>query len=209
MKKNPKKLPQISIKTELKTRRLILRPYRVSDYKNWSESRKSQHLSQNEYDPGVPSEKNLTKEFFQKYVAKKKSNWMKDSQYVFGIFLKKTGENIGTSDFFIYDRMSIQSANFGYHIYNHHWRQGYAFESSKALIHFAFKELGLHRLEAGIERGNQASIKLIKKLDFKYECFRENFLYYNQKWLGLEYFSLTPEMIGHKAKKPFVWRSLL
>ena len=66
--------PSVTLSIALSTRRLILRPYKFSDFKNWSTSRRDQFPSVNEHDPGPSPDKTLTRDFFKKYVDNKKNN---------------------------------------------------------------------------------------------------------------------------------------
>jgi [ribosomal protein S5]-alanine N-acetyltransferase len=200
------KYPNVPLSTKINTRRLVIRPYVLSDYKNWSQSKGKQQPSLNDFDFGCPEKKQLTKIIYKKSIQEHNANWKADKKYVLGIFLKKNGLNVGTLDLSIFDRTDIQSANFGYYIYNHSWRNGYAYESAKSLIPFAFKILALHRLEAGIKKENKASICLIKKLGFLYESERKNFLYINNSWIDLRYFVLTPEIFNNKYQNPLIRR---
>lgn len=50
-----------------------------------------------------------------------------------------------------------------------HQRQGYAAEAARALVDFAFRELGLGRLVAATEHDNAASIAVMRKLGMRIE----------------------------------------
>jgi RimJ/RimL family protein N-acetyltransferase len=54
----------------------------------------------------------------------------------------------------------------GYAVARPHWHQGYASESAKRMVAFAFDELGLTRLQASPLRGNRASERILERLDF-------------------------------------------
>jgi ribosomal-protein-alanine N-acetyltransferase len=57
-------------------------------------------------------------------------------------------------------------AALGYYIAPKYWGQGFAMEAGKAFIHFGFNELALRLIVATIEKGNDASEHIIKKLGF-------------------------------------------
>jgi [ribosomal protein S5]-alanine N-acetyltransferase len=57
-------------------------------------------------------------------------------------------------------------AEIGYGVSRACWRQGIGSEAVWAVVHFAFEELGLHRVEAFPTMDNIASVRLLEKLGF-------------------------------------------
>tara|TARA_B100001142_G_scaffold320646_1_gene366028 strand:- start:1622 stop:2017 length:396 start_codon:yes stop_codon:yes gene_type:complete len=79
-------------------------------------------------------------------------------------------------------RGSVQSANVGYWIGEIHARQGYMIEGLNCALAYAFKEIGLHRVEAACMPKNIASKGLLERSGFKLEgCVRE-YLYIDGAW---------------------------
>ena len=64
--------------------------------------------------------------------------------------------------------------------------KGYMKEGMTQVIRYAFDELGLHRLEANIQPGNEASIALARSVGFEYEGFSPHFLRINGEWCDHE-----------------------
>ncbi len=60
-------------------------------------------------------------------------------------------------------------------------------------IELAFKELGLHRLEANIQPGNLASIALVKRLGFKQEGYSQRYLKIGGEWRDHERWALLAD----------------
>lgn len=60
-------------------------------------------------------------------------------------------------------------------------------------IDYAFKSLGLHRVEANIQPENIASINLVKRLGFTKEGFSRRYLKINGEWHDHERWALTVE----------------
>ncbi|MGK7950168.1 MAG: GNAT family N-acetyltransferase [Xenococcaceae cyanobacterium] len=60
-------------------------------------------------------------------------------------------------------------------------------------IDYAFKSLGLHRVEANIQPENIASINLVKRLGFTKEGFSRRYLKINGEWRDHERWALTVE----------------
>ncbi|MEW5870964.1 MAG: GNAT family N-acetyltransferase [Chloroflexota bacterium] len=83
------------------------------------------------------------------------------------IFLLESGEHIGCCGLRPYD-LPGQVYEIGFHIRSAHWRQGYAIEAARAVIDYAFRQLGAKALFAGHNPNNQASRALLLKLGFRY-----------------------------------------
>lgn len=68
-------------------------------------------------------------------------------------------------------------AELGFILGSAYWGEGYASEAQRAVIGFAFGELGLHRLEADTHPSNEASLRSLERLGFQ----REGLL--RERWL--------------------------
>lgn len=62
-----------------------------------------------------------------------------------------------------------QSAELGYWIGKPYWNQGYATEAARAVLKYAFRELGLNRVEARHMTKNPASGRVMQKIGMTYE----------------------------------------
>lgn len=56
----------------------------------------------------------------------------------------------------------------GFHLRTEHWGRGYATESARAVIEFAFSNLGIRALVAGHHPRNEASSRVLRRLGFRY-----------------------------------------
>lgn len=80
----------------IETERLIIRPYSIEDYENWYINYDNRLPSQYKYDDGRPLNMPLsTKEWFNEWINGFYQAAVKDDTYVFGIFRKVDGVNIG------------------------------------------------------------------------------------------------------------------
>lgn len=70
----------------------------------------------------------------------------------------------------------FHSAYLGYQAFVPFQGKGYMGQGLKLLLKVAFGDLNLHRLEANIQPGNEASIKLVEKAGFKKEGVSPNYL---------------------------------
>jgi len=71
--------------------------------------------------------------------------------------------------------------------------RGYMKEGLLLLIQYAFKELGLHRLEANIQPQNLASIALAQSVGFQYEGFSPRYLKINGEWCDHERWAILSD----------------
>ncbi len=85
----------------------------------------------------------------------------------FPIFLLRTDEHVGCCGVRPYD-LDKGLYEIGFHIVKKFWRQGFAHESAKAMIEYAFDKLKAAGLFAGHHPNNKASKLLLEKLGFHY-----------------------------------------
>lgn len=83
------------------------------------------------------------------------------------MFLRKDGEHVGCCGLRPYDP-ARRVYELGVHIRFRWWRQGLAEEGARAVIRYAFHELGAAALFAGHNPENHASERLLAKLGFRY-----------------------------------------
>ena len=83
------------------------------------------------------------------------------------IFLLKGDLHIGCCGLRLYDA-SNNVLEIGFHIRFEHWRQGYAFEAARAVMHYAFNTIKVSGLFAGHNPKNEVSRHLLVKLEFRY-----------------------------------------
>ncbi|MGZ3771228.1 MAG: GNAT family N-acetyltransferase [Bdellovibrio sp.] len=186
-------MKSITLPLYKKTKRLILRPLEEIDYENWVQAHSSQLPPQNEWDETNWVEKELTKSKFKELLKVQKQQRLKDHFYEFGIFHKDDGILLGLVSLMDISRGVFQNAYLGYRIYNIYWSHGYAQEACRGAIDIAFKNLHLHRVEAGISPTNKRSIKTAKALGFRKEGVSKKRLFVHKKWTDVLIFALTKE----------------
>lgn len=64
------------------------------------------------------------------------------------------------------DGVSGDEGHLGYWLERPAWGHGYALEAARAVVRFAFQEVGLSRLKAGHAIGNPASGRVLTRLGF-------------------------------------------
>ena len=84
-------------------------------------------------------------------------------------------------------------AEIGYMLHSDYWGRGYATEALGAVEAFGFQAMNLHSIEAYLDPGHTASIKVLEKRGFEKEAhFRENFLYEGKFLDTVVYGKLNP-----------------
>ncbi|MCF6411757.1 GNAT family N-acetyltransferase [Pseudalkalibacillus salsuginis] len=109
-------------------------------------------------------------------------NRKKDLGYHFGIYLNQAETLIGTIDLFQVLRSSLQSAFIGYFLDQQHNGKGYMTEAAKLVVKYAFGDLHLHRIEAGVMPHNIGSIRVLEKAGFHKEGIAKKNVKINGKW---------------------------
>ena len=88
---------------------------------------------------------------------------------------------------------AFQSAYLGYYGMLNFARTGLMTEALRAAAHYAFNDLGLHRLEANIQPDNLASIALVRRAGFQQEGFSPRYLRINGEWRDHERWTLLAD----------------
>ena len=79
-------------------------------------------------------------------------------------------------------RGPAQAGTLGYWVGAAHARQGYMREAIEAVVHHAFQQMDLSRVEAACLPGNAASRGVLEKTGFKYEGVAQSYLQINGRW---------------------------
>ena len=90
-------------------------------------------------------------------------------------------------------RGNFQSGYLGYAIGAEHRGRGYMTEALQLALRHAFRTLRLHRLEANVEPGNEASLALVRRAGFTREGFSRRYLKIRGRWRDHERWALLAE----------------
>ncbi|NQX39230.1 GNAT family N-acetyltransferase [Pedobacter steynii] len=74
-----------------------------------------------------------------------------------------------------------------------YWGKGYTTEAALALLEFGFRQLLLHRIEAGVATENAASIRVLEKIGMKREGLRRKILPIRGEWKDNYHYALLEE----------------
>ena len=95
---------------------------------------------------------------------------------------RSTGDLVGVVNILEIVRGSFQSAYLGYYLFHPFGGLGYMTEALVLVIDRAFRELGLHRLEANVQPDNDRSVRLVKRLGFRCEGVSPRYLKVGGRW---------------------------
>lgn len=90
-------------------------------------------------------------------------------------------------------RGPFQNANLGYFIGREHQGKGYMTEAVRLCVRYAFEELGLHRVQAGVMPRNVPSLRVLEKAGFRREGLALKYLRINGVWEDHVLFAKTRE----------------
>lgn len=151
------------LRRELKTKRLLLRPYRKDDAPALA-------LNANDYDVArmtgrIPHPYTLA--HAREHIARQKEDWAKGAAYGFGIF--RGGTHVGGAGLFLGAISKTEKPwELGYWIAGLFWGFGYASEAADEMLRFAFADLKLKKVFAGHFADNPASGRVLAKLGFRH-----------------------------------------
>jgi ribosomal-protein-alanine N-acetyltransferase len=90
---------------------------------------------------------------------------------------------------------SVSSATIGYWIAPEAAGKGITPTAVALVTDYLFSNLGLHRVEIDIRPENQASLRIVEKLGFRFEGLKERFIHINGAWRDHYVFALTREEV--------------
>lgn len=117
----------------------------------------------------------------------------RDSQESFFVIAPQSNVLAGVINVNDIVRYAEQSARLGYYAFAPLAGTGLMFAGLSLVVRVAFRELGLHRLEANIQRNNVRSIALVEGLGFKREGTARGFLKIGNRWRDHERWALLKD----------------
>lgn len=144
----------------LETDRLILRPVAEKDLEDLYQVLSDPDVAKFDYFYPL-TDREQVKEVIKRYQKQVEDN----VEITWGLALKENNKLMGICCLGNIERES-KRAEIGYDIAQAYWNKGYATEALKAMVDYGFSVMNLNRIEATITPGNDASIKVLKKLNF-------------------------------------------
>ena len=168
----------------LQTERLKLRQLSMDDldfvFQHFSDPRVAQYLM-DEPPLADHDQARALIEFYQEPETKSYNRW--------AIVRKEDQQVVGTIGYHKWARAYCR-AEVGYDLSPDCWGQGYMSEALREVIRHGFEGMGLHRIEALVYVGNDASVKLLKRMGFQQEGLLRDYFCLNGVFYDHYQFSL-------------------
>jgi ribosomal-protein-alanine N-acetyltransferase len=174
---------------------VVLRPPRASDYLEWRELRARSRSFLQPWEPTWPSD-DLTRAAFRRRLAAYARDRELGAAYAF--FVLRSADEALTGGITLSNvrRGVAQMGTIGYWCGQPYTRQGLTLAAVRAVADFAFRTLGLHRLEAACIPDNGPSRRLLAKAGFVEEGYAKAYLKINGAWRDHVLFGLVSPIQG-------------
>lgn len=106
---------------------------------------------------------------------------------------REDGAMVGVFNLSQIFRGHFQNAYLGWYAMAPHAGRGYMAEALGLVLRHAFRTLKLHRVEANIQPGNEASRRLAKRAGFRLEGFSPRYLKVDGAWRDHERWAITAD----------------
>ncbi len=158
-----------------------LRAPRSADFQAWTELRRASREFLQPWEPTWPLD-DLTRAAFRRRLALYARDRDLGQGHAFFVFRTRDGALVGGVNLRNVMRGVAQSAQLGYWVGERYARQGHISAGVRAVTGFAFRTLGLHRVEAACCTDNEASSRLLVKVGFRPEGLARGYLKINGNW---------------------------
>ena len=170
---------------ELTNGEITLRPFRLSDRKQWLRVRIQNKDWLSNWEATIPqtSEARLASKSamsFTKMVRSYNKEARAGRSFSFAIF--KGPNLIGQINLGGVIYGALRGAHIGYWIDKNYANKGFMSQAVNMVTDFAFNELELHRIEINIRPENEPSIRVAEKCGYLYEGLRPRYLHIDGAW---------------------------
>lgn len=153
----------------LETAHLLLRPFNLDDAPVVKALAGAREIAAVTLHVPHPYEEGMA----EQWIGGHGREWEQGKSVVFAVVRREGNALVGAISLRI--NAGARNAELGYWFGVPYWGQGYATEAARAVVGFAFEELGLHRVYAAHMAGNPASGRVMEKIGMQYEgCLRQH-----------------------------------
>ncbi|PZF75790.1 30S ribosomal protein S5 alanine N-acetyltransferase [Aestuariivirga litoralis] len=165
----------------LRDGRALIRVPDMGDYDQWSTLRAESRHFLTPWEPVWPAN-DLTRTAFRSRIRQYWRDIDEDLAYPYFIFTEDGETLVGALTLSNVRRGVAQTGTLGYWIGEPHARKGYMTSAVRLMCDFAFRHLGLHRVEAACLPQNTPSIGLLRKTGFAQEGLARGYLKIAGEW---------------------------
>jgi [ribosomal protein S5]-alanine N-acetyltransferase len=151
------------VQPELRTGRLLLRPFRRSDSTRVTELAGEREVALNTLNVPHPYERHHAED----WIGSHPGQFERRESVTYAVTLREEGVLIGAVGLILDHANEV--AELGYWIGKPYWGRGYASEAARALLAWGFTELGLHRVHASHFPRNPASGAVLRRIGMRHE----------------------------------------
>ncbi len=169
---------------------VYLRAPRAADYGEWRELRAASKGFLQPWEPTWPAD-DLTRAAFRRRLTAYSRDRDLGVAYPFFVFRASDDALTGGITLSNIRRGVAQMGSIGYWCGRPYTRQGHTLAAVKAVCDFAFRTIGLHRLEAACIPENGPSRRLLAKAGFAEEGYAKAYLKINGAWRDHVLFGLV------------------
>lgn len=159
----------------------VMRVPDMTDYEQWAGLRALSRDFLTPWEPVWPAN-DLTRTAFRSRIRQYWRDIDEDAAYPYFIFDAQGEVLVGALTLSNVRRGVAQTGTLGYWIGLPHARRGYMTSAVRLAVDFAFRHLGLHRVEASCLPHNRASIDLLQKCGFEHEGLARGYLKIAGEW---------------------------
>ncbi len=168
-------------KLRIETERMTLRPPIHSDFRAWTSLRAQSKDYLTAWEPSWAKD-HLTRKAFTNRVYWAQRSVSGGTALPLFLIRRQDDALLGAITLDNIRRGPAQSGTLGYWTGQPFARQGYMHEAITALVHYAFTQLDLSRIEAACLPENAASRGLLERSGFKYEGVAQSYLQIDGRW---------------------------
>ena len=158
--------------------KVLLRPPRASDYREWAALRLASREFLEPWEPRWAADE-LERSGWRQRMGRYRMEQMAGSALAFFIFHRKDGQLVGGITIGNIRYGVSQSAQIGYWMGERHAGKGYMQDAMRAVTEHAFTTMRLHRIEAACIPTNGRSIHVLEKAGFRREGLLRSYLRIN------------------------------
>lgn len=170
-------VPFFSEEPRIETDRLVLRPFRLSDFEAYA----AYHIKPDTYRflySAAPDRSTLRRQF----TSDMRPVFAAEGDvFKLAVVVRETNQLVGEVTLRFTSERALQ-AEVGYVFNSTYAGHGYATEATEAMVDYGFNHLGLHRIFARIDAHNLGSVRVIERLNFRQEARFVQNIVYNGIW---------------------------